>query len=162
MMDNEARGIDQRVLRLLEILDPKSQAILWYLWWHRHADIEEMRNLIDAPGDYEIVYRFKEVINREAEKLWGKPLVSFEQAKVDPHSGKKIMFNWWFLDDEDSPKAERGDPLVDIFSDQDGLTIIAQVPTYLDYDWPKIDYKNGVMKLRFLKRENHETGREER
>lgn len=153
---------DQKVNLLLDILDPKSRVILWYIWWHRHADIAEMRDLIDAPGDFEIVYRFKEVINREAEKLWGKPLVSFEQARVDPSSGEKIMFHWWFLEEEASSPREREDPLVDVFSDPEGLTVIAQVPTYLDFDRPKIDYKNGVLKLRFQKRENHETGREKR
>lgn len=77
--------------QFLEVFDEKSRAILWYLWWHRHAEISELRDIIDAPGDFEVLHRLKEVINGKAQQLWGKPIVGFEQSKTDPVSGEKVL-----------------------------------------------------------------------
>ena len=56
------KGIDQ----LLQVLDEKSRAMLWHLWWHRHAGISELRELIDAASDFEVLYRLREVINEQS------------------------------------------------------------------------------------------------
>jgi len=139
--------------QLLQVLDEKSRAILWYLWWHRHAEISELRELIDAT-DFEVLYRLKEVINEQAQRLWGRPIVSFEQSRMDSRNGETVLFSWWFLDEENVPISAGNKPLVDIFNEKDGVSIIAQVPTSVDPTQREVSYKNGMLKVRLGKKED--------
>jgi HSP20 family molecular chaperone IbpA len=139
--------------QLLQVLDEKSRALLWYLWWHRHAEISELRDLIDAT-DFEVLYRLKEVINEQAQKLWGRPIVSFEQSRMDSRNGETVLFSWWFLDEENVPVSAGNKPLVDVFNEKDGVSIIAQMPTSVDPTQREVSYKNGILKVRLAKKEN--------
>jgi hypothetical protein len=149
----------KELTQLLQVLDEKSRAILWHLWWHRHADISELRELIDAASDFEVLYRLKEVINEQALRLWGRPVVSFEQARIDSLSGEKVLFSWWFLDEENDPISAGNKPLVDLFNEKDSLSIIAQVPTSVDPAQHEVLYKNGILKVRLEKRKSYGTGK---
>jgi hypothetical protein len=143
---------EKDLTQLLEVLDERSRAILWHLWWHRHAEISELRDIIDASGDFEVLHRLKEVINAKAQQLWGKPIVSFEQSKIDPVSGEKVLFSWWFLDEGNIPLSGRDKTLVDVFNERDSVTIIAELPTSVEPTHPDIQFKNGVLKVRLKKR----------
>lgn len=147
-----AINAEQELARLFEVLDEKSRAILWHLWWHRHAEISELRELIDASGDFEVLRRLREVINEKAQQLWGKPIVGFKQSKIDPLSGEKVLFSWWFLDEENVPISGRDRPLVDVFNEKDGVTVIAQLPTSVDLAQHELWYKNGILKVRLKKK----------
>jgi HSP20 family molecular chaperone IbpA len=133
--------------QLLQVLDEKSRAILWHLWWHRHAGISELSELIDAASDFEVLHRLKEVINEQSQKLWGEPMVSFEQSKIDSFSGEKVLFSWWFLDEGNIPISNDNKPVVDLFNEKDGISIIAQVPTSVDPAQHEVLYKNGILKI---------------
>ena len=148
----------KELTHLLQILDEKSRAMLWHLWWHRHADISELRELIDAASDFEVLYRLREVINEQSLRLWGRPVVGFEQANIDSLSGEKILFSWWFLDEENVPMSDGNKPLVDLFNDKESISIIAQVPTSVDQSQREILYKNGILKVRLEKRMSNGTG----
>ena len=148
--------------QLLQAIDEKSRAMLWHLWWHRHAGISELRELIDAASDFEVLYRLKEVINEQALRLWGRPVVSFEQARIDPLSGQKVMFSWWFLDEENVPISDGNKPLVDLFNEKESISIIAQVPTSVDPTHPEFCYKNGILKVGLEKRKSNGTGKGEK
>jgi len=148
--------------QLLEVLDERSRAILWHLWWHRHAEISELRELIDVPGDFEVLHRLKEVINEKSQKLWGKPIVGFEQSKTDPVTGEKVLFSWWFLDEENVPISGGDRPLVDVFNEKDSVTVIAQLPTSVDPGHTDIQFKNGILKVRLRKKESDEARRGKR
>jgi hypothetical protein len=139
------------LFQLLEILDGKSRALLWHLWWHRHAEIALLRDVIDARSDFEVLHRLKDVVNKRARGLWGRPIVRFEQSKIDPETGEKVLFNWWFQGEMDMSITDRNQPLVDVFNDEDGVTVIMQLPTSVDAAHPDIQFKNGVLKLRFCK-----------
>jgi HSP20 family molecular chaperone IbpA len=149
------KGLEQ----LLQMLDEKSRALLWHLWWHRHAGISELRELIDAASDFEVLYRLREVINERSLRLWGRPIVSFEQSKMDSHSGAMVLFNWWFLDEENVPISQEKKPLVDIFCEKDSISIIAQVPTSVDQSQRQVLYKNGILKVRLGKRKSNGTNK---
>jgi hypothetical protein len=138
--------------QLLQVLDEKSRAILWYLWWYRHAEISQLRELIDASTDFEVLFRLRDVINRKAQKLWGKSIVGFEQGKVDPLIGEKVLFSWWFLDQENELLANNSKPLVDVFEEKDSVVIIAQLPGLAELSHPEAEFRNGLVKVR-LKRE---------
>jgi len=138
--------------QLLDLLDDKSRAILWHLWWNRHAPIDELRDLIDAEQDFEVLSRLKDSINAQAQRILNRPVVSFEKTKVDPLTGEKVLFNWWFLD-EDSRlfPGRKGETLVDIFNERDSVILIAQLPELVNTTEPDIEYRNGVLKIRLRK-----------
>ena len=152
----------KELTQLLQVLDEKSRAILWHLWWHRHADISELRELIDAASDFEVLYRLKEVINEQALRLWGRPVVSFEQARIDSFSGEKVLFSWWFLDEENVPISDGNKPLVDLFNEKESVSIIAQVPTSVDPTHHEFCFKNGILKVGLEKRKSNGTGKGEK
>jgi hypothetical protein len=141
------RGIDQ----LLDVLDEKSRAILWHLWWHRHAEISELRDIIDAPSDFEVLHRLKEVINVKAQQLLGKPVVGFEQSKTDPVGGEKVLFNWWFLNEEDISSSAGNKPLVDVIDEKDSVVVIAQLPNSVNLSQPELSYRNGILRVKLMK-----------
>jgi hypothetical protein len=152
-MDAGAAAIknEKSLTQFLDVLDEKSRAILWHLWWYRHADIDKLRDIIDASSDYEVLYRLKDVINEKAQKLWGKPVVSFEQSKTDPLTGDKVLFNWWFLDEVDISLSGGDKPLVDIFNEKDSVTVIAELPTSVEVSQPEIDFRNGILRVKMKK-----------
>lgn len=147
--------------QLFEALDERSRAILWHLWRYRHAQISELRRLINAASDCEVLTRLKEVINGKGQELWGKPVVNFEESKNDPLTGEKILFSWWLLDGENVPMTSRDKLLVDVFDEKDTLTIIAQLPGWdgpsptkmecknraLEVTVNHIKYKNGILQI---------------
>ncbi len=159
---------EEGLAELLEVLDERSRAIFWHLWWKGHAHISELRNLIDVASDYEVLFRLKEIINGKSRELWGRPAVSFEESKTDPFTGEKVPFSWWLVDGEGLPIADRGRPLVDMFQEKDTVTIIAQLPGWdgainpkaEDKDSPTqikvndVKYKNGILQVRLKKGED--------
>jgi hypothetical protein len=147
-----ARDTDQNGLaHFLQSLDEKSRAILWHLWWHRHAEISELRNIGDTVDDFEVLYRLKEVINRKSQNLWGKPIVSFEQSKIDTLTGEKILFSWWYMDEEDVLVSGVDSALLDVFNEKDNVIIIAQLPASVNLTAPDIQFKNGILRVKFKK-----------
>ena len=152
VIDLVERETDKKGLaQFLHSLDEKSRAILGYLWWHRHAEIAELRNTGDTADDFEVLYRLKEVINRKSQNLWGKPIVSFEQSKIDPLTGEKILFSWWYLDEEDVLVSGVDSALVDVFNEKDSVIIIAQLPASVNLTAPDIQFKNGILRVKFKK-----------
>jgi HSP20 family molecular chaperone IbpA len=147
-----AKGeIKGNLTELLEVLDERSRAILWHLWWHRHAEIAELRDVIDAGDDFEVLFRLKEVINQQAQRLWGRPVASFEKSRIDPLSGDKVLFSWWFLDKENIPVSDGNKPLIDVFNEKNDVTVIAQLTTPVDPARADILLKNGILKVRLRK-----------
>jgi hypothetical protein len=147
-----ATKIEQGLAQLLETLDEKSRAILWHLWWHRHAEISELRDIIDVSGDFEVLHRLKEAINGKAQRLWGEPIVGFEQSKIDHLTGEKVLFSWWFLNEKNTPLSGGDKPLVDVFNERDSVTVIAELPTSVEPSHTDIQFKNGILKVRLKKR----------
>ncbi len=145
--ESDKKGLAQ----FLQSLDEKSRAILWHLWWRQHAEISELRNLFDTSDDFEVLYRLKEIINGKSQELWGKPIVSFEQSKIDTLTGEKVLFSWWFVGEEDALISGGGKALVDVFNEKDSVIVIAQLPTSVNLTEPDIQFRNGVLKVKFKK-----------
>jgi HSP20 family molecular chaperone IbpA len=144
--------LKEDMTKLLEVLDEKSRAILWHLWWCRHAEISQLRDFINATSDFEVLYRLKDVINKQAQKLWGKPAVRFEQSRIDPLTGDKVLFSWWFLDKEIAIVPVSDKPLVDVFNEKDSVIVVAQLPTSVDITGSDVQFRNGILKVRLEKR----------
>lgn len=138
----------REIALLLDALDEKSKALLLYLWWYRHADIFELRHAVKTSSDFEILHRLKDIINVRSAEILGKPIISFEESKIDPLTGKKVLFNWWFLEDATLSQGDR--PLIDAFEERERFVVIVQVPnTFGQFDVGNslVEYKNGVLKI---------------
>ncbi|MDI6810938.1 MAG: hypothetical protein QMD80_04585 [archaeon] len=137
---------------LIEGLDDKSKTIIWYLYQKRHADIEELSEAVRI-SHYEVLSRLKEVIIPESERIMGKPIVKFEESKIDRVSGKKVLFSWWITDD--APVITNN---VELFEERDRIVIIAdlpglRLPNHIDVS---ANYKNGVLEVVIKKEEGYE------
>ena len=179
-------GISQKARKgdlslLVDALDEKSREILWHLWWHRHAQLDELAELIGASTDMEVLLRLREVINPVAERILGKPILEFNESRVDPITGEKVLFSWWLgldklttgLEGEGQPLAGgRSGPLVDLFDEKDHIMIIAELPPSVRLrpeglkrspeaqrrrpeglaKEAEVAYKNGILKIKLAKR----------
>jgi len=135
----------------MRCLDEKSRTILYYLWWHRHAEISELRNLFDTSDDSDVLYRLREIINGKSQELWGKTIVDFAQSKIDPLTGEKVLFSWWFVGEDDALMPGGDKSLVDMFNEKDNVIIIAQLPVSVDLTAPDIQVKNSILRVKFKK-----------
>lgn len=128
IMKNETLlDINQKFPQLMEVLDEKSKALFWHIWRNRHAQIRELSDLIRAPTDIYTLSRLKEVINPQAEKILGKKILTFEESRIDPLTGNKVLFSWW-LNEECFDSGEENKGLVDIFDEKERLRIVMKLP----------------------------------
>jgi len=117
---------EETIDKIARELDFNSQEILIYLWQKRHAGIEELAELIEAPNHMDVLLRIKEHINPTAERIIGSSILSFEKSKIEPETGKKILFNWWCLGRRE--KKEEKEILLDLFDEEDYLNVIMELP----------------------------------
>ena len=106
--------------------DPDSQDILWYLWEKRHARIDQLAELVDAPSHMHVLLNIRETINPIAEKVVGCPILSFERSRVDAETGEKVLFSWWLIGHKEKwPHCE--DRLLNIFDEGSHIQVIMEV-----------------------------------
>ncbi len=107
-------------------LDPDGQDILWYLRDNRHARIDQLAKLIDAPNHMHVLLNIKETINPIAEKVVGCPILSFERARTDHETGEKVLFSWWLMGEQEKWRKETKDRLLDIFDEGSHIRVIME------------------------------------
>ncbi len=135
---------DTRVDSLFSDLDNRSRALLWRLLWVRHAHISDLRDLIGAADDYQVLYHLNEIINRKAEAVLGGPVVEFALSRIDPATGNRIESHWWLrLEEEDG----WGPPLLDLYEERDRVVIVAEIPGGVDHSRAEIRWRNGFLEI---------------
>jgi len=123
------------------MLDKKSVQILIYLLKERHAGIRKLADLIDASSDMEVLVKIREVINPKVQETMGRPLIIFEQSKLDPLTGQKITFSWWLNEElvDDVPNGK----LLDFHDEKDTLRVVASIP--LQEEDIKVEVKDNFL-----------------
>lgn len=107
-------------------LDSEGRDILWFLWENRHARIDRLAELINAPNHMHVLLNIKDTINPIAEKVAGCPILSFEREKTDPETGEKVLFSWWLLG-EPEEWDNKNERLLDIFDEGSYIQVIMEV-----------------------------------
>ena len=107
-------------------LDSDGRDILWYLWENRHARIDQLAELVDAPSHMHVLLNIRETINPVAEKVVGCPILSFERSKIDPETGEKVLFSWWLIGQHEK-RTQSEDRLLDIFDEGSYIQVIMEV-----------------------------------
>jgi hypothetical protein len=135
----------------LNHLDEMSRKIFWYFRYHGHARLSELTELIGASADMEVLDRLREIINPAAVEIFGKPMLEFRESSVDPLTGKKVPFHWWFSEDaKENPffLGQGGKPLIDIFEEEDQMIIISEVsPSITFSDRVKVEQRHGILQI---------------
>ncbi len=112
--------------RIAVELDSEGRDILRFLWENRHARIDRLAELINAPNHMHVLLNIKETINPIAEKIAGCPILSFERSKMDQETGEKVLFSWWLLGELEG-RENKNERLLDIFDEGSYLQIIMEV-----------------------------------
>jgi len=129
--------------RFMSSLDDRSKEIVLYLLRNRHAGIRELAELIHASTDQDVLTRVRDVINPLAEEIFGRPVLNFEESRIDPFTGDKILFSWWLADD--LPLQET-DGMLDIFDEDDHLLIITELPG-VEEDDINVEVKEDILTI---------------
>lgn len=137
--------------RFMGSLDERSKEIVWYLLRNRHANIRELAPLIHAFTDQDVLTRIRDIINPKAEEIFGKPMLNFEETKIDPLTGDKILFSWWLVGD--LPLIEMNEAL-DVFDEKDHVVVITELQGVREEDI-NLEVNNDILKIstdKYLKR----------
>jgi len=113
-----------KINKFMKSLDEKSKALILFVLRNRHADIRELSKLISAPNDSYTLTRIKEAINPLAEDILDKPILIFEESKIDSITNDKVLFSWW-LNDEVSLIEEK--EAIDIFDEKDKIRVVTKL-----------------------------------
>ena len=114
------------VKKIAVSLDPDGRDILWFLWENRHARIDRLAELINAPSHMHVLLNIKETINPIAEKVVGCPVLSFERSKMDTETGENVLFSWWLSGGLEELE-NKNEGLIDIFDEGSYLQVIMEV-----------------------------------
>lgn len=121
-----------KVNQLMKALDEKSKEIILHVWKNRYAKINELSSLISAPNDAYTLTKIREVINPIAKNILGKPILLFEESKIDTTTSNKVLFSWWLSESIDLIKKEK--EMLDIFNEENFLKIIIELPNTNEKD----------------------------
>jgi len=113
--------------KIIRELDAPSQSILLFIWRNRHATIRELAHLYEAPNHMDVLNRIRGIINPIAERVLGCSLLAFERSKKDDETGKIITYSWW-ITGKIQPKEEFEKPIVDMFDEEDYLSVVMELP----------------------------------
>jgi len=139
----------ETVEKIAAQLDQDSQDIIWYLWDKRHAGIDRLSELIDAPNHMHVLMNIRETINPVAEKVIGYPILSFERSRIDPETGKAVLFSWWLMGNHDKC-VHSDDRLLDIFDEESCLQVVMEVRGIEESDL-RLDIKDDLLSVRSVK-----------
>jgi hypothetical protein len=76
-------------------VDGQSSRMLWYVWGHRHAKLDELKKISGETSHVKVLLKIKEMINPAARRLLGKPVIVFERSALDYYTGEHILYSWW-------------------------------------------------------------------
>ncbi len=120
------RVSEESLNRVMEELDSVSREIVTYLWENRYATISKLADLVSAPNHMHVLLKIRDTINPVAKKITGNPLLLFERSKLDPDTGKKVLFSWWLVVPAEVRQKEK-EPLLDIFDEGDHIQVVTEI-----------------------------------
>ena len=170
----QRRVSENDIEKIATELDSDSQAILFHIWEVRHATIQELAKLYDAPNHMEVLHRIRDNINPISERVLGFPILVFERSKVDPVTGyvhnqrnlvnaykrskfnpaegEKVLFSWWIIGDtrlaggQGEAEKESVGPLIDVFDEEDHIVFVMELKGVQEKDL-RLNIVDGHLKV---------------
>jgi len=137
ILEKSLLEIDQEAIaNIAEELDAESRNTLLFVWQNRHAAIDELARVYNAPNHMDVLHRIKDIINPTSQKMIGFPVLTFERSKVDGFTGKQVMFSWWIVGDSKvsvrngstfGAKEGKEQSLLDVFDEEGYLNVIMEL-----------------------------------
>jgi len=87
-------------------VDEQSARMLWYLWHHRHAKLDELKKASGEASHIKVLMRIMHAINPAAMRLLGRPIMVFERSAMDYSTGEHIFHSWWLNEEATSTHPE--------------------------------------------------------
>lgn len=103
------------VITLSKGLDHKAEALLWFLYRRRHANINELSRAIGEDNHMTVLNLIRKDINPRSEEIMGRELFIFRQSLHD------ITYNWWL-----TGRPSEGEPYHDIIDEGDFYRVIVE------------------------------------
>ena len=97
MKRTESRVKPADITAVARLVDPDSARILWHVWQHRHARLDELAELVGETSTGNVLLRIMHDINPTAARVLGQPTLVFEKSAMDYHSGERIFHSWWLF-----------------------------------------------------------------
>ena len=111
--------------RVAAALDPVSAELIWYLWEHRHAKIEALRQVTGAASHMHVLARIREIVNPTARRLLGRALLVFEPRRADTWTGEIAPFSWWLC--REAERQLEVAPPADVFDEGEQVVIVMEL-----------------------------------
>lgn len=124
--NDEPLSLGEEQLRALsDAVGSSGACVLRHLWRTRHADIEELADLIGAGTHMEVLALIRNGINGKALQLFGAPVLRFAEQAFDEETGRRVCFQWWLQRTPEPLQQEGGEPLVEVHDEGKELFIVA-------------------------------------
>lgn len=87
---------EEQLFKLAEKLDVVSEELLWYLWQHKYASLDELMAATKINEPALVLNCIKKTINSLSQELFGYPLCVFkEEYRISDH--EIIKNKWWVV-----------------------------------------------------------------
>lgn len=123
----------EAVERVAREVDDSCCEILWYLWEHKHAPVDELVELIGAQNHMDVLLKIKNIINPVAERVVGSPILEFERARIDYETGENVLSCWWLVGQKQQLSQSK-EAMVDIFDEGDHLKVVIELTSVREED----------------------------
>lgn len=96
----------QDIDRIAQQVDEQGARILWHLWQHRHANLDQLKKISGETSHMKVLIRIREMINPTAKRFLGRPIMVFERSAMDYCTGDHIFHSWWLNEEAASTHRE--------------------------------------------------------
>jgi HSP20 family molecular chaperone IbpA len=116
---------NKKIDRLLQELDAGSCRVLLYLLEHKYAKLDELMEVLGESSHMNTLVRIKNVINPKALKILKRPIMIFEESRIDMESGENVLFSWWLTEEiEEKALLKEKKLFVDVFDEDNEVLIV--------------------------------------
>ena len=123
----------QVIERVASAVDDDSAALLRYIWSQHHAGVDELVELIDAPGHDYVLERIRESISPAAVRLLGCNILVFRCSCKTSDNSEPITNHWWIAGKR-KPVSATPAVQVSVFDGPDHVDVVADLPGVRDGD----------------------------
>jgi len=124
---------DQVIERVASAVDEDSATLLRYIWNQRHAGMDELAELIDAPSQEHVLVKIRKTINPATVRLLGCNILVFRHRWKTSGNSEPIDNHWWIAGRR-KPVSATPVAQVNIFEEPDHVDVVMDLPGVRDGD----------------------------
>ena len=115
---------NKTVERLLQELDAGSCRMLSYLLTYKHAKLDQLTEILGESCQMNTLVRIKKVINPKSVEILKRPVLAFEESRIDKENGENVLFSWWLTEEDERKGVVYPEQFADIFDEENEMLII--------------------------------------